>query len=490
MSDLLEQNHLHKRINSLQPNKQSLLLHRLAQTDIQNTIEVQQLVGFVQSEKDVDPLVLEEYLRKQLPHHMIPTYFIILESLPRTPNGKLDREHLRKIILSKQQEYYISRTSEELDSVEQKLSNIWSKLLNLENVSKHDNFFAVGGHSLMAVRMLAQLRETFDIDLPVAQLVEAPTLTTLANHIHRKLSLKVSQSIVSLKSSGQKTSGVNVYFLPLHRHGGLHYRHLVSHLESDRQFYVFDGFNVDEESTIESLASHYLDELLTFQPDGPYYLCGLSVAGLLAFEMARKLKDRDCDQVEVLLLDTFGPGYPNYLGLSKVIANKMNVWRSSSHPFSMSKIVSILRDLSLYYLGRGYSYYKKLRYQNRSKSQQFSNVKTKAITDETKLQQFTSESAITEDEINAQLEALTRSYFLSSRPYSGSVTLFRGSLQPWNAEYDLSMGWEKYVESEIDIIRIHGDHLGILKRYHAQQLSVQMDRKLKQLDAHYRKNKV
>lgn len=142
------------------------------------------LVAYVvpaSGEKEADAGQLREFLRTKLPEYMVPTIFVSLESLPLTPNGKVDRKALPAVSqdrIGSHEEYVAPRTPEE-----QAIAEICAEVLNLERVGIHDNFFDLGGTSLIATRLIFQLQEHFQVKLPLVRLFETPTISGLANAI-------------------------------------------------------------------------------------------------------------------------------------------------------------------------------------------------------------------------------------------------------------------------------------------------------------------
>jgi len=131
--------------------------------------------------KEADAGQLREFLRTKLPEYMVPTIFVSLESLPLTPNGKVDRKALPALSqdrIASHEEYVAPRTPEE-----QAIADICAEVLNLERVGIHDNFFDLGGTSLIATRLIFQLQEHFQVRLPLVRLFETPTISGLANAI-------------------------------------------------------------------------------------------------------------------------------------------------------------------------------------------------------------------------------------------------------------------------------------------------------------------
>jgi acyl carrier protein len=112
---------------------------------------------------------------------MVPSAYVVLESLPLTPNGKLDRRALPvpdTASFDIQEDYVAPRTP-----VEEELARIWAKVLGKQQVGVHDNFFELGGHSLLATQLTSRIRDTFQVELPVRNLFEAPTVASLAKYI-------------------------------------------------------------------------------------------------------------------------------------------------------------------------------------------------------------------------------------------------------------------------------------------------------------------
>ncbi len=124
---------------------------------------------------------LRQFLQEKLPSYMVPSAYVLLGSLPLTPNGKVNRRVLPGVdtlSLDTQEHYVAPRTT-----VEEELASIWAKVLGRQQVSVYDNFFELGGHSLLATQLTSRIRDAFQVELPVGQLFEAPTVASLAKHI-------------------------------------------------------------------------------------------------------------------------------------------------------------------------------------------------------------------------------------------------------------------------------------------------------------------
>lgn len=126
---------------------------------------------------------LQDFLRSRLPPYMLPSLFVRLDSFPMTPNGKVDRAALPAPDASN-----ILRDAPSpipLDGLEQEVANLVADLLELESVGRDDNFFLLGGHSLLGTQLIMKIRATFGVDLSLAVLFDNPTIGAIADEIHR-----------------------------------------------------------------------------------------------------------------------------------------------------------------------------------------------------------------------------------------------------------------------------------------------------------------
>jgi acyl carrier protein len=138
---------------------------------------------------------LREFLGAKLPDYMRPSAFVFLESLPQTPNGKIDRNALpapESIRVQTEKKFVAPRTP-----VEEKLAAIWAEVLRVEKVSIDENFFDLGGHSLLAIQVMARVRESFQVEIPLRSLFEALTVESLAEVIVHGMLEKADESEIN-----------------------------------------------------------------------------------------------------------------------------------------------------------------------------------------------------------------------------------------------------------------------------------------------------
>ena len=232
---------------------------------------------------------LREHVRRQLPDYMTPAAFIQLAALPLTPNGKVDRKALPTPSPSdfdSGQDYVAPR-----DPVELKLANIWEETLGMRPIGVKTSFFDLGGRSLLAARMFMRISREFGKDLPLSLLFQAPTVEQLANELRSNSKPVAYATLVEIQPRGARTP-----FFCVHGGAGstLFLHRLSREMDADQPFYGFEPEGMDgrrfERTSVQQMAEHYIAEMRTIQPRGPYFIGGYCFGGLVAFEMAQQLR--------------------------------------------------------------------------------------------------------------------------------------------------------------------------------------------------------
>jgi thioesterase domain-containing protein/SAM-dependent methyltransferase len=250
---------------------------------------------------------LRTRLRERLPDFMVPSGFVVLNAFPLTANGKVDLDALPPP--EGERAEGIESFVEPRDRLELLLAQLWEELLGLRSVGVRDDFFASGGHSLLAVRLLAAVRSRFGVEIPLAGLFQEPTVEHLA-HLIRDRGEMVSPGgagcLIPLRVEGTRPPLVLV-----HPSGGtvFGYLGLVRHLGRDRPVLAFQARGVDGEAPpridVKEMAAIYLAELRSAQPEGPYILAGWSMGGSVALEMACQLREAGETVPLLILLDAW-----------------------------------------------------------------------------------------------------------------------------------------------------------------------------------------
>ncbi|HZN06001.1 MAG TPA: amino acid adenylation domain-containing protein, partial [Pyrinomonadaceae bacterium] len=255
----------------------------------------ERLIAYVEPRTPVSGEELRMFAAQRLPGYMTPSLFVVLDELPLTAGGKVDRAALRA-----RQGTQLERVGERVgprDLLESQLAGIWEDLLHVQP-DVRDNFFELGGHSLLLVPLLARVEDVTGKRLDVAAVFRAPTIESLATLL-RQETLPESTPLVAIQPHGSLTP---VFFV--HPAGGsvAVYFALARALGTERPVYALQ--RTDEAMEVESLAAKYVDAILAVQADGPYLLGGWSTGGVVAFEIARQLQACGADVAVVALLDS------------------------------------------------------------------------------------------------------------------------------------------------------------------------------------------
>jgi len=269
------------------------------------------LVGYVVLEEEGSETDLktkihnwQQALLAVLPEYMVPDDFVVMTSIPITPNGKIDRKALPKPdynTIARLGEYVAPRTE-----IESQVAEIWQELMGLEKISIYDNFFELGGRSLVAVQIMARIEKLTGKRLPLATLFEHSTIEKLSLMLNIDSKSITWDSLVHIKPSGTKMplyivhgAGLNV----------LLFNALAMNMDDDQPVFGLQarGLNgIDEPlDVMEEIAANYIAEIVAQNPTGPYALAGYSLGGTIAYEMAHQLLAAGKEVKMLAVFDTY-----------------------------------------------------------------------------------------------------------------------------------------------------------------------------------------
>jgi thioesterase domain-containing protein/acyl carrier protein len=246
---------------------------------------------------------LRAALALRLPDYMIPSAFMVLDQLPLTINGKLDRRALPLPQIEGEADYVAPATPHEA-----LLCALFGELTGAARVSATDSFFALGGHSLTAMRLVARLRADAGLDLPLRAVFLNPTPQALAKALGEVDDGDnwLPNNILPLSGDAHEKT-----LFCIHPAGGLAtvYRALAGRLEGSLCVYGVQSPSLTDKDhnagSIHDLAEDYTKAIQTVQPEGPYRLLGWSLGGQIAFEIARLLEASGEVVDAVILLDSY-----------------------------------------------------------------------------------------------------------------------------------------------------------------------------------------
>ncbi len=311
------------------------------------------LNNFLNGWKSLSIEDLHQYLKGRLSAHMLPTAFVALDILPMTTQGKIDKLKLPLPNLSHYLGY--SESAKPSDALELQLIALWRSILALPNMGLNDNFFGVGGNSLLAVYLVAKINEQFNVHYPVSWILKNPTIKNQAAELRKDKNLVCPyQALIPFNVRG-KTSPVFLIHPGLA--GAEVYAELAYHLDKNIPFYAIDSYNLNTDKhfikTIEELTKVYIDALKQIQAVGPYLLGGWSLGGMIAYEMAQQL-NRSGDEVTTLyLLDThiYARSYLEYMQkfitvkrLIKELPIDRGKYLASLPPKHLTRVVASLKN--------------------------------------------------------------------------------------------------------------------------------------------------
>ncbi|KQZ38943.1 non-ribosomal peptide synthetase [Duganella sp. Root1480D1] len=267
----------------------------------------QRLVAYLTAQAEaaaelLEPATLRQALARRLADYMIPSAFVLLEALPLSANGKLDR----KALPAPDEAALAARPYEAPQGeAEQVLAQVWQELLGVERVGRHDHFFELGGHSLLAVQMIAMAAQRMAVEVPVREVFVAPVMADFAMRLAGARVEQGPSVLVPIRAQGDAAP---LFFIHPGEGEVGYARVLADHLDPAIPVYGLAacGFERGEvpKATVEEMAADYLAAIRSVQPHGPYRLVGWSAGGTIAYEIATRLSGSD-EQVAFLgLIDT------------------------------------------------------------------------------------------------------------------------------------------------------------------------------------------
>jgi thioesterase domain-containing protein/acyl carrier protein len=266
------------------------------------------LIAVPRPASPLDAGQLATHLRGLLPHYMIPGQIHVMDELPLTANGKVDVARALAGVSAP-----ASGELEEIadSTLAKQLSEVWADLLQIPAVDPDANFFALGGNSLLALRMVNRIRAELGVELPLGQVFEAPTV--------RQLAACVARGAGEVNCAVELSTGEGTQLFLFHVLGGSVTPYLPLARAWPGPVRGFQSRGLVEAATVplppdlETMAAGYREEMLRYQPEGPFVLGGWSMGGFLAYEVARQLSEQghrayllmiDSDIPDITLPDT------------------------------------------------------------------------------------------------------------------------------------------------------------------------------------------
>lgn len=249
------------------------------------------ICAYIVGEGEVEVQNLKAYLSKELPDYMVPTYFILMDVLPYTPNGKIDKKGLPEpdAGLVSGVEHVAPSTE-----IEEKLIQIWQEVLGIEGIGVNHNFFDIGGNSINIVKVISLISQRMGVEVPMSELFLRPTVTEIAYNMFIENPLDGLECVIRLN---KPTEGKKNVFI-LHTWEGIiyQYKELAKQLEGEYNIYGIQAKGVLKPTrlpeTLEEMVTDYICEIKSIQPDGPYIIAGYCYGNWIAYKMVQMLEDQ------------------------------------------------------------------------------------------------------------------------------------------------------------------------------------------------------
>ena len=384
------------------------------------------------------PGLISKFAAIHLPAAAIPSRWASVTDFKLTERGKLDRRSLPDAFLTASSH---SSSGPPATPTEKWLAEVWSNLLGVRTIGRDESFFELGGHSLAALKLFANITREWKVRVPMAVLIQAPTLRLLAKRIDQKISNHSKSHhgesiVVPVRPEGNLPPLFCI-------HGGdggvFFYRDLAEVFPLGRPLLAIESpaLSADQEVApvpVEITAAEYILALREFQPVGPYHLAGYSYGGLLVYEIARQLIEAGDTIAFVGLFDTINPDIP--IREYSLIERFQVFWDAHHHlgwPVKIRRLISRFSE--------GISTHIQVR------------LETRSVKNSKKSEPHSTQRMLQVRESHWQ----SRQAFRPS-PIDCHVCLFKSNIPDDKFHLPDDYGWGSLVKS-IDIIEVPGKHL-------------------------------
>jgi amino acid adenylation domain-containing protein len=406
------------------------------------------LVAYVTVNRDQPDLrQVRDGLAQLLPSYMVPSRFVVMEAMPVTSHGKIDRKALPApdSVTAVLPAYHQPEGATPQTELEEKLLTIFREVLNTNEFGVTDSFFDYGGYSLLTVNLFTRINRAFGLSLPISLLFDAPTVRALAEIIDRDQSLS---TIVPIRPRG---TSAPLFVI----HSYLLYGVLPRMVEPDRPIYGVRELLEVEAPTVVDRAAIYVKEILKVCPEGPVLLTGWCAAASLTVEIAQQLHALDHEVGLVVLFDAERPGY------RPVIRGYWYYRRIASLKFHFRRLRGEYRRKKLVYF---HSVLR--RFWDGMVESLFMHHRTLVLC----LQRLFGFN-LPETVFNNTWARVAAIQNYAPASYPGKVWLFRALDVPRLPESDETLGWKEIVDGGVEVIFVDGDHESMFKDPHVDLLS-------------------
>ncbi len=440
---------------------------------VTDAVEQNALVAYVVAHRDASeeseaaganglhPEPLRRHMAQSLPDFMIPSRVIVMQDMPMTTSGKIDRKRL-PIPGPTCGGSNEGQRRPPCNEVQRRLVAIWREVMGIDDLGIDDDFFALGGHSLMAVRLITRIERVFGRRLSLATLLQSPTIDRLATVLAADENGAAFANLVAIQPKGQQPplflvpgSGGNVMYL----------RPLAMALGADQPCYGLQSTGLDGHTPpvarVEDMANQYITAMREIQPHGPYFLAGHSFGSTVAYEMAYQLEQSGHRVALVASFDNPAP-----FASDTIIGAD---WDQARWTASVATMIERMFSIDLNLPESALS--------QRSEDEQLMLL----------LERLQAAHVLPPDADVAQVSGFVRVFqsntqarYIPRGKLQAPIALFRAERFARNdvdarmsdtLVADPTWGWQKYTSGEVTVHRVAGDHLTMLSTAHVASLA-------------------
>ncbi|TMM53766.1 amino acid adenylation domain-containing protein [Maribacter algarum] len=397
------------------------------------------LAGYVTADVNLDVKELKTYLKDRLPDYMVPSLIIQVEEITTLPNGKIDKLGLQKLRIEES-----VLNSEELilpaNDLESKLLDLWKEVLQMDTISTDDNFFDLGGDSILSIQFISKAKKEGMLLSP-NQIFDYQTISKLADFLaSKKTQDQEWDYLVALRKEGSK----NPLFC-IHAGGGhiFFYNVLTKHIDANRPIYAIQASGVYAEKgiheSIEQMATDYLRAMRNLQPEGPYNIMVYCFSVAVGHQMAKQLSEQG-QVANLIVMDTMAD--PWNLNTPKRLKMRVKGFLKRSLRNPVKTLVAMVSTRWVHYKSR------------------FS--KARATPEEKALL-----------EMNANLGKICKVY--DWNPVSGQVAIILTDKEEESINTEIVESWQTLVSGEVKVARTKGAHINLFEEPDVKEVSARID---------------
>lgn len=372
-------------------------------------------------------------LKSKLPEYMVPTEYIAIAQMPLTPNGKIDRKQLPEPGAHISTQGYIAPQTD----TEKVVAELWEKYLGIPQIGIQDNFFQLGGHSLIAVQIMTGIRKLTGKLIPIATLFKYPTIQKLAQLVQSGGEESTWKSLIPIKPTGNK---MPVYIVHGEGLNVLIFYNIATNVDPEQPVYGLQsrGLNGVERvpDSIEAIAALYVAEVVEQNPTGPYAIAGYSFGGYVAIEMANQLQAMGKEVKILAMLDVNYKQPESQMKFTKVLVKKA-IRQFYKTAFTLTSLVKHPRITVEYQIFRT--------------KERLGMIKEED--DPENIPDYM-------QKIVNKLRYAVSKYKM--KPFNGAIHLFRSKVRIYYIDDPKYLGWREFALKGVKVHEVAGDHRDML----------------------------